>query len=178
MNTKKVIGMLLLVVLCAVCFPGNAQQVVPLTFNVFVAVQCPDETTKILIESYIKRELLGLRDVIVDLQNATWTHAIWINVIEPERLGIGKTGVVVINATYTEFIHPITDITVILEDHLPINTSVAIVSDLVDKHWFTTVHAYRRDFLTVGDRNNMEPLCKDIVAAFDGTALQITRKRR
>ncbi len=178
MNIKKISGMLLLAMFCVVGFRGNAQQVVPATFNVYVGVQCQNKTTKILIESYIKRELRGLGDVIVDLQNPNWTHAIWINVLEQERLGIGKTGVVVISAAYTEFIHPVADIAEILEDHLPVNTCLAIVKDLVGKDWFTTVNAYRRSFLTIGDRNDMHPLCKSIVAGFDEMALQLTRERR
>ena len=178
MNTKKVIGMLLLAVFCVVGFRGNAQQVVPLTFNVYVNVSCSDETTKLLIESYIFRELRNLNDVVVD-QNPTWTHAIWIIVGEPERLGIGKTGLVIISATFTEFINPLFEILPILESHVHQDTLAAIGSDLlIKKDSLLSVSAYRQCFLAYTERGDIQTSCKNVVAAFDRTALQPTRERR
>ena len=181
MNTKKVIGMLLLVVFCAVYFPGHAQQIVPLTFNVLVKVSCSDETTKVLIESYIFRELRNLGDVIVDSVDSPsvpYTHAIWAIVGEPERLGMGKTGLVIISATFTEFIAPILKITPILEAHVSHDTRVAIANDILDKDELFSISAYRQGFLAYSERVGIQTSCKNIVAAFDRTALQITRNRR
>ncbi len=179
MDTRKIIGMLSLVVFCIISFRGHTQQAVPATFNVLVSVSCSDETTKLLVESYIFRELRNLNDVVVD-KNPTWTHAIWAIVGEPERLGIGKTGLVVISATFTEFVAPIFEIIPILETHVSYDTSVAIVSDLRDKTTdsFFSISAYRQGFLAYSERVGIQESCKNIVAAFDRTALQPTRERR
>lgn len=63
MNTKKVIGMLLLAVFCTVCFTGNAQQALPDKLDVSIIVDCKNPHLKIMIENIVNRELGKLQDV-------------------------------------------------------------------------------------------------------------------
>ena len=67
----------ILFLLFAVSFTGQPtqSQVASKKFNVTVNVRCKDETTKILIESYIKLELRNLGDALVDSQNSLVTHS-------------------------------------------------------------------------------------------------------
>ena len=175
MNIKKALAMLLLAVFCAVCFTGNAQQVVPLTFNVHVFVSCENEVTKILAESHIKRELRHLEDVHVNSQDTLTTHALYSVVIENQRAGIGKDGTIAIATAFTENSYPYR----ILNENLPKQQYLNVMNALVDHNAFPFVYQeYKQVFLSTGEKADLAKHCKDTVAFFDGIVLQKVREKR
>ena len=148
MNTKKVIGMLLLAVFCVVGFRGNAQQVVPIRFNVYISVQCADKVTELLIRGNIQRELRLLGDVLVENPNVLPTHTLRIVAIELTRGPAQvKTGAIAISAVFTEFIRP-------------------------------DFEKYCHGTLLTGHINELPLPCRDAVIAFDITTLQNARGGR
>ena len=179
MNTRKFLELLLLGVFCTVCFTGNAQQGASTKFNVFVPIECSDLTTKSLVESYITRELRNLGDVTVNYQNDLYTHAMFVNVQEPTRSVTGeKIGMIVISAVYIEYLNPLLEIGPIFVTHLSHEMRQVISDELWKKKEFFFIPTYRTGFLSSGNKTDLQPFCRDIVAAFDIAALQPARLRR
>ena len=148
MNTKKIIGMLLLVVFCVICFRGHTQQVVPVWFNVYISVQCSNKTTEMLIRGNIQRELNRLASVLVESPTLPPTHMLRIVAIEMTRGPAQvKTGGIAISAVFTEFIAP-------------------------------NFEKYCNGTLLTGSTNDLQTHCRDAVTAFDISTLQIARRKR
>lgn len=147
MNTKKVLGMLLLVVFCVVGFTGHTQQVVPVWFNVYISVQCSNKTTEMMIRGNIQRELTRLADVLVESPYHPPTHTIRIVAIELTRGSMNvKTGAVAISAVFTESVMP-------------------------------DFEKYCHGILLTGHITELPIHCRDAVTAFDITTLQPARRR-
>lgn len=175
MNIKKISGMLLLTVFCAVGFTGNAQQVAPLTFNVSVNVACENEAMKVVTESHIKRELRSLGDVHINSQDTLITHALYTTVIENAREVIGKDGTLAMATIFTELLYPYH----ILKDNLPHQQYMNVMDSLVSQNAFSPVFQdYKQSFLVTGETLDLATFCKNTVAAFDGTVLQKLREKQ
>ena len=175
---KRISILFLLTAFFICCFTGQPSQSqiqsAPEKFNVFVHVKCRDEVTKTLIESYIKRELRNLRDVLIN-QNTLATHTLMVNALELERAGIGKTGAIAISAIYTEVIYPYH----LLNAHLSREKYMDIAADLVATTTFPlSFDKYCQSFLTVGATEDLPSFCRNIVAAFDTTTLEKERQKK
>ena len=174
MDTKRIIGMLSLVVLCAICFRGHTQQVVPAIFNVSVNVSCENEAMKVVAESHIKRELRNLGDVRVNSQDTLTTHALYTTIIENQRVGIGKDGTMAIVTIFTELLYPYH----ILNDNLPHQQYMNVADVLVSRNAFSPVFQdYKQSYLVTGETLDLATFCKNTVAAFDGIVLQKVREK-
>lgn len=148
MNTKKFLGMLLLVMFCIICFRGHTQQVVPIWFNVYISVQCSNKTTELMIRGNIQRDLNRLGGVLVESPAVPPTHTIRIVSIELTRGPMNvKTGAVAISAVFTESVMP-------------------------------DFEKYCHGTLLTGHITELPIHCKNVVRAFDITTLQVARRRR
>ena len=148
MNIKKISGMLLLTVFCAVCLTGKAQQVVLIWFNVYISVQCADKATEMMIRGNIQRELTRLASVLVESPHHVPTHTLRIVAIELTRGPAQvKTGGIAISAVLTEFVAP-------------------------------NFERYCNGTLLTGSTNDLQIHCRDAVTAFDISTLQIARRKR
>ena len=78
--------------------------------KVFVSVDCKDENTKNLMQSWIKRELRSLGDVVIETGNDA-SYILKVLAIESEWQGAGKTGNMAVAVNFLQVCrapHPIT----------------------------------------------------------------------
>ena len=168
----------ILFLLFAVCFTGQPiqSQVASKKFNVTVNVRCKDETTKILIESYIKRELRNLGDALVDSQNSLVTHSLYLIAIEQQYVTGVKNGQIEIASTYCESFSPYHAIAI--NSNLSHEEGIQATGLIAKAGFPLSFDIYRQGFLSTGAIKDLPILCRDIVAAFDTTVLEKIRGKR
>ena len=119
------IAITIISVLCFIGQPLKSQDNPPLKnvsnkFVVNVNVVCDDNITKSSIESYIKRELRNLKDVVVYVykQNSPVrpNYGLFLTVLEPETNQGLKTGDTIISAVFVKYIVGVDMFTVDLVD--------------------------------------------------------------
>lgn len=184
-------------VLCFIGQPLKSQESVPLRnvsnkFVVGVYVSCDDNITKSSIESYIKRELRNLKDVIVYTQNSRGypDYGLSLIVMEPTTAQGIKTGHTIISAVYVNFIY--------FDDIIAYKDLVRDGSNLLTTEEyaflmgrFTPIEKILNgippflytDFIDnvlyyEPDPTNISHACKQIVANFDTKALEKAREER
>ena len=181
---KKFVGILMVLFVITTFRGYTEQQTLPETnrFKVLVAVECDDENTKTLIESYINRELRSLGDVLIASQDMFPTHRLQIIAIELTK-GVTKhkTGGIAISTTCIESILSIHD--PVIAGHLSSETRKIIAKNIVenmktDKTWWAPINIYRDGFLNVGDIDQLSDHCKSLVATFDIHVLEVARERK
>ena len=97
-NIFLFVGLTLLFSVAFTGEPPHAQ--VPHKFKVYVNVNCDDENTKSLIQSYIKRELRSLGDVII-ISFDDARYILTIIAVEPTYKATGrKTSGIAISSTF------------------------------------------------------------------------------
>ena len=167
----------ILFLLFAVCFTGQPiqSQVASKKFNVTVNVRCKDETTKILIESYIKRELRNLEDALVDSQNSLVTHSLYLIAIEQQYITGVKNGQIEIASTYCESFYPYD---AIINSNLSHEEGIQATGLIAKAGFPLFLDIYRQGFLSTGATKDLPILCRNIVAAFDTTVLEKIRGKR
>ena len=191
------IAITIISVLCFTGLPSKSQDSQLLKdlsnkFVVVVYVNCDDNITKSSIESYIKRELRNLKDVVVYTQNSRGYPDYELSLIVLELTtsqGI-KTGHTIISAVYTNCIH-FTDI-IQYKDLVKDGSNMLTMGEyafLMGK--FSPLpkvlnglppYLYA-DFIDnvlffQPDPTKVSEICKEIVANFDTKALEKAREKR
>lgn len=184
-------------VLCFTGQPLRSQESVPLgnvsnKFVVGVYVSCDDSITKSSIESYIKRELRNLKDVVVYTQNSHDypDYGLSLIVMEPTTDQGIKTGYTIISAVYVNFIY--FDDIIAYKDLVRDGSNLLTTEDyafLMGR--FTPMEKILKgippflytDFIDnvlyyEPDPANVSHACRQIVANFDTKALEKARGKR
>ena len=123
-------------------------------FKINVEITIEDESTKSVFLSYVNRELRSLGDVDVVGKIDEWMYELAIVAIEPKYVSTGmKTGQITIAWTGYELVSP----------SLKSDSWIWRPETLSLKYWKT---------------ENLDNICKEIVAQFDTKYLEKARKRR
>lgn len=161
-------------------------------FAVDVYVDCDDNITKSSIESYIKRELRNLKDVVVYTQSSRGypDYGLTLIVMEPMTTRGLKTGYTIISAVYVNFVY--------FDDIIAYKDLVRDGSNLLTTEEyaflmgrFTPIEKILNgmppflyaDFINnvlhyEPDPTNVSHACKQIVANFDTQVLEKAREKR
>ena len=161
MVKKKVIGMLLFVVFCVICFSGHTQQVAPAKLDVTLVVDCKNFHTKAIIEKVVKRELGKLKDV--NLQDGILGKFI-LNIVAVET-GCNICGRISITSLFLTRQDP-TPRYMIREEHLS-----------AYEGWNNMFHSFDVPKIQAGycSRDKLEEYFKGTVNDFDKQVLEIER---
>ncbi len=165
-------------------------------FNVFVNTSCLNEITKNKVESFIKRELRGLRDVDINNTNIPYTHGFYIYVTED--FFIGRTYftfvfTILLNKSIEEFLSEglifdffSTD-NEIRKTRNEIRSMMKKLTDKKTKNGDRLVSIPEIDcnifwgakqVVYNPDQKNLSDICSDIVVEFDVKILEKTREQR
>lgn len=167
-------------------FIGNAHAPEVEKFKIYVSVTCKDKNTKSLLESYIKRELRSLQDVIImkfieNIQGDSATHGLKVTAAEPINAATGnKSGDIIISVVFLEYIYPYE----ILKRHLPEKKwqemmAEHVLSPVTGKRTLDTLYSnYILNQIQYDVTKNSQQICKEIVALFDTDVLEKVREKR
>ena len=157
---KRFLILLIGVTLCLV-FVGEA---VDIRYKVSVSVSCKNENTKTFIESHIKRELRSLSDVDI-MNRGDARHHIDLVVVEMTRgQEKHKTGGIAIAVNFLQRAY--------LSDDFRSKTHPNVkASDIYRGLFYLTP----RLILYVGDTEDLDDRCKDIIVDFDSEVLEPAR---
>ncbi len=166
--------------------PKDTIEIPELQLDVHVKISCDDNTTKSLMESYIKRELRSLRDVeLVDKKDATWILSLVVIPHTSKTTG-NKTGR--------------TSIAIMRLYQFTYDSSIYLgISDFVEVYGKDMIKDFGKDYYSkiteiANDRarpvynypdlalivniedNDLHNTCKEIVAEFDVEDLEPSRE--
>ncbi len=177
---KKFLNIIIVITMFTLVFIGQAAD---LRINISVRVVCDDEIITDLINSYTKRELRNFPDVDITKDKPLYT--LLIHVIELESKATGqKTGEIIYYAAYVEniYIYDLLD-PYFKEKQRNKNALVNLeLMEILDS--FTTDPSYWlysncRDYIFGNDKiEDLQDLCKTIVASFDTNILEVAREKK
>ena len=175
----KKIWMLLLLTICPICFTGQptysqlTNLISEYRFKVAVDITCDNENIKNLIESHIKRELRNLGDVRLTNINES-LHAIRIialsNKYELSRQDTGNMSIAYMFLSEDRGLLSI----------MPVVRTMIREEKLAEFDRLVKIHGkcYFSPYLGVAhyQKDNVNKLCRNIVADFDIESLEPVRK--
>ena len=157
---------IIIVFLLIVSFTGNQlpQAQTAQKFKVAVLVDCENDNVKSLMESYIKGELRSLGDVQIvgnNFENALWQYMILLHATEPSYESGRKVGLLVVSYDFFEIV-PYWHFNELRKDYYKQFPAIYIP--------MSGTASYPID--------NLDQLCKGIIANFDTINLQRVRDFR
>ncbi len=145
-------------------------------FKVEVLVTCEDENTKAFIESHIKRELRSLQDV--EIVAILGKYQLSIIAIEFKYEASGrKSGEIALGSQFLRRYNPSREI-MNLSGAYPAGTKESKVLLDTSIKLLTWTYDTAKHRLDVGNRTNLDGICKSIVVQFDTRMLEPDRNRK
>lgn len=186
---KKIICLFVVISVYFTGEPTYAPQDVPnRKFEVRLIVECSDDITRTLIESYIKRELRSLGDVeIVDKKDPERILSL-VAIAHTSTSGnkTGDTSIAVMRASkhtcWSDILHALHDYQQTFEKDLSDaerNSRVRKMVEITNEHGSSPAYSYPDLGLVVNITDkDLQNTCKEIVAKFDVKDLEPIRKIR